>query len=48
MKQYIAPVVETLCIGAALPLALSFTPEVGGKELSNRFDDVHDEDWEDE
>lgn len=48
MKQYIAPAVDLLRTDAASPLAISLTPEVGGKELSNRIDDTHDAEWDDE
>lgn len=48
MKQYIAPAIDTLRIDTASSLTLSFASEVGGKELSNRFDYTHDEEWEDE
>lgn len=48
MKHYIAPAADTLRIDAVSPLAISLSPEVGGKELSNRLDSAHDEEWEDE
>ena len=47
MKKYIAPSVEILAINSEAVLALSFTPSVGGSELSNRADAV-DTDWDDE
>lgn len=48
MKQYKSPTVEILSLAATSVLALSLTPEVGGKELSNRLDASSDTDWDDE